>query len=110
MSLQVFKNNLQTYNIFETDFGTLTILEAIETAKFLRNEAQIYRSFSTTKKIDRDTYNKNDLIVVATFDPDFYRKEYLKLEKAANKLSTQIENINQNIEIEVDFDLSRYLD
>jgi hypothetical protein len=105
-------NNLITRanldNTIETEKGTKNLIDAIELAKIVREESNWFKRFATTKKLERDAYNKNsDLVTVATFDPDFYRVEALKLERFANKLSALVEQKNHTIEL--DFDASKYI-
>jgi len=95
-------------NQIETEQGNMFLLDAIEFAKATRSESVWFKKFGTTKKIERDTYNKNsDLITVATFDIEYYRTKAVELERLANKVSALIEQKNHTIEIE--FDASKYL-
>lgn len=97
-------------SFIEWDSQNYTLLQAIEHAKFLRQEANIYSSFSKSKKIERARngyMEKSELLKVAMFDPEEYRMLSKKLERHANLLSSMIEDANHKNTI--DFDAEGYI-
>jgi hypothetical protein len=94
---------------FEWDGVLVSILEAIELAKQLREEKERYKRFGNQKKTERASRGvfgeSGNLITVAHFDPEVYRKKAQASERKALKLSAMIEAKNHTVEIPFDADL-----
>ncbi|QQE75564.1 hypothetical protein KDJ56_06250 [Brevibacillus composti] len=117
LSHLIAEANLQ--KAVEWDGKMISLIEAIERAKQLREEASQCKILGMRKKIEhapasfhgrgrsRHQEGGSDLITVATYDPDAYRELGKKLERRANLLSGKIEAANHSIAI--DFDAARYM-
>jgi hypothetical protein len=92
------------------DENEISLLQAIEHAKFLRQEASFYISNGSKKPVDRSKRNfmdKNDLIRVAMYEPKVYLEKGKKMERQANLLSGIIESANHQVSI--DFNAEKYI-
>ncbi|MEJ8543987.1 hypothetical protein [Brevibacillus borstelensis] len=104
--------------VVEWDGEMISLVEAIELAKQLREETGEYKRFGIRKKIERSPSHYHsrsrsydggsDLITMTTYDPDVYREWGKKLERRANLLSGKIEAANHSISIP--FDAASYLE
>ncbi|USG67198.1 hypothetical protein NDK47_07890 [Brevibacillus ruminantium] len=104
--------------VVEWDGRFISLIEAIELAKQMRQEAGEFKSLGVRKKIERASSSPyhgrprfheggSDLISVATYDPDTYRESGKKLERRANLLSSKIETANHSLTL--DFDAASYM-
>jgi hypothetical protein len=99
----------------EWDGGELSLTEAIELAKQMRNEIEHFKRLGNRKKIERESGRRgllgdgnSHLLSVAQYEPEEYRVKALKFERQSNKLSALIERKNHFVEL--NFDASHYID
>ena len=86
-----------------------TLVEAIELAKQLRQEAEVAKMFSTYEKEQLEYgYGEHvQMVRVALFDPETYRQKADELERKAHKLSNLINA--KNYEVKINFDDTNYM-
>ena len=86
-----------------------TLVEAIELAKQLRQEAEVAKMFSTYEKeqIEYGYGEHIQMVRVALFDPEAYRQKAEELERKAHKLSNLINA--KNYEVKINFDDTKYI-
>ena len=86
-----------------------TLVEAIEYAKQLRQEAEVAKMFSIYEKeqIEYGYGEHIQMVRVALFDPEAYRQKADELERKAHKLSNLINA--KNYEVKLNFDDSNYM-
>lgn len=103
------KTNLE--NFLTWDGEEISITEAIELAKQIRGEVNALKNFAIRKKQERKTNWQNvvEFVVHTLYDPEDYRKQYLKLERQVNKLSANIAHKNHLVEIDF-LPASKYLE
>lgn len=101
----VYEANTKNHVTFEDKEWAL--VEAIELASQLREEASLFRHFSEQAKQTVEN-NTGDIILyrVAQYEPDEYRERADVLEKKAHRLSNAINA--KNYTIIIDFDDSFY--
>ncbi|MBL4952206.1 hypothetical protein JK635_08285 [Neobacillus sp. YIM B02564] len=104
--LDILINKANLENTICWDEENISIKEAIELAKQLREEANRLKSLGNAKKIERTSRGllNNHLVLlrIAQFEPEEYRKRGIKLERQVNKLSALIEHANHFVTIEFD--------
>lgn len=93
--------------------GTLiTVMEAIELAKQLRNEIGQLAHLGSRKKLERQSSRGHEgsvtLFNVALYDPEAYQATARKKEREVTKLSSLIEHANHNSKIS--FDAAKYME
>ena len=86
-----------------------TLVEAIEFAKQLRQEAEVAKMFSTHEKeqIEYGYGEHIQMVRVALFDPEAYRQKADELERKAHKLSNLINA--KNYAVKINFDDTKYI-
>lgn len=88
---------------------SLTLVEAIELAKQLRQEAEEVKDLAITEK-EEPQYGYGEhvaIIRVALYDPEVYRERADQLERQAHKLSNLINA--KNYAVQIPFDDSKYM-
>lgn len=98
------KNNLTT--TIEWKGKTLTIAEALELVKQLRQEAEDLKRFGEAKQMERISHGAFDTKISykkALFDPAAVKKEADRILKEARRLSFAIDQANFNASVDIDF-------
>ncbi len=92
--------------------GSITVMEAIELAKQIRNEIGQLAHLGSRKKLERQSSRGHDgsvtLFTVALYDPEAYQAAARKKEREVTKLSSLIEHANHHSKIP--FDAAKYME
>ncbi|WLR41210.1 DIP1984 family protein [Bacillus carboniphilus] len=93
------------------DDKEISITEAIELAKQLREEVNVFKEYGKRKKqtLSSNWHHEEKVMIHTLYDPEEYRKKALKLERQVNRLSQDIEAKNHQVEFEFK-SATRYLD
>lgn len=90
----------------------ITVMEAIELAKQMRNEIGQLAHLGSRKKLERQSSRGHEgsvtLFNVALYDPEAYQATARKKEREVTKLSSLIEHANHNSKIS--FDPAKYME
>lgn len=90
----------------------ITVMEAIELAKQMRNEIGQLAHLGSRKKLERQSSRGHEgsvtLFNVALYDPESYQATARKKEREVTKLSSLIEHANHNSKIS--FDATKYME
>lgn len=88
--------------VIEWDGLKVTVLQAIEKAEFMRNEAGLFKRMGARKSIYTENgWRATEKTLFSTnYEPKEYRDKAIKLERQAQRLSTLAQKANSIIEIE----------
>lgn len=96
LDLKMAEANLN--HTIEWDNQPLTIMEAIELAKQMRNELSELKSFAARQKQEySSSWRDHVMVTFALYDPDQYKEKAKKLERKVNRLSYLIEAANHQV-------------
>lgn len=95
----------------EWDGTEIPVITAIETAKILRKRAQTFKRLGNTqpKKYNQQYGSSILMEEIALFNPSEYKAKGEKILRQADLLSTKIDRVNLNLELEIAF-ADKYLE
>lgn len=113
LSFLMSESNVKT--TIDWDGQAYAVVEAIELAKQMRQEAGELKALGNRKKMDRsrnvypfgNNSGSTDTFVVALYDPEEYKKHGDRLERQVTALSFLIDKAN--LEATIQFDASDYV-
>lgn len=92
----------------DTDFGELSIKEALLKANEMRSLATLYRRLSEMSKFEMITDFSSHYFQKTVYDPEEMRSKTREFDNGAQKLSNAIENANNTTRVEAEF-LEKYM-